>query len=789
MSRLASTEEEDNQSDFVKVGLPVVKALCTFVEYQQPFAFQCQAHVADGGNPDSSDIMGQSSLEVLDVKKLQKDDEAISFIFPFVKNKQKPTSRDVKGKPKRAQLMAWQWQKLRIVEGILYRQRQTDEGTKLQLVLPEQCQDLVLTSMHDEMGHQGRDRTLDLVRSRFYWPGMSVAVGQKVSNCDRCIRRKNITTDCASLISIESCEPLQLVCIDYLSLEPSQGYDSVLIITDHFSKYAQAIPTRNQTAKTTARLLYDNFILHYGIPDRLHSDNGRSFENKIIEELCAIMGIEKSHTTPYHPESNGIAERFNRSLLSMLGTLPVDKKSAWKEHIASVVHAYNSTRHATTGYSPYQLMFGREAKLPIDVMFGLSTADDNSKTYTEYVRKLRKKIEHGFELARKNTTESQKGQAEIHDKKVRGVTLQVGDLVLVRNKHVHRCDKLADYWEPDVYKVLAKPYPQLPVYVVKPQKGGRKRTLHRNLLVPYLVAPPTKRDDTSAEVESDSEDEETGFLAVSQQPAYNAPDISAGSTLPSSNTDTDMPTSMSVNSDTQEIDLDADDSMTLDEPVVSHDHDVNTIDVLHGDTDASQPDAEASTADQDMGTSGNVPVVEQQGTQEMDTSFGSQDADMSGAPQEHTSSETETDAGTVTDDHDGSEPVNSQHIPVEPDTAASVQDTEDVPEEETSETDVSEQPQPPIAPEPKTTKRHAKQVPPTGALRRSTRTCKPPDRLVAGQYQAKHVTVESDMSESPLDSKSEWKQKAELFEKMIAANPQLLSNPQVLQSFLDLTRV
>ena len=95
--------------------------------------------------------------------------------------------------------------------------------------------------------------------------------------------------------------PLQLVCMDYLTLEPSKGgQQNILIITDHFTRYAQAIPTRNQTAQTTAEVLFNNYIVHYGIPERLHSDQGANFESKVIEELCRMTGITKSRMTSYH---------------------------------------------------------------------------------------------------------------------------------------------------------------------------------------------------------------------------------------------------------------------------------------------------------------------------------------------------------------------------------------------------------------------------------------------------------------------------------------------------------
>lgn len=131
----------------------------------------------------------------------------------------------------------------------------------------------------------------------------------------------------APLVPITSSFPLELVCIDFLKLERSVGrYENVLAIMGHFTRYAQAIPTLNQTVGTTARVLFEKFIVYYGFPKRLHSDKGRNFESKVIKELCQLAHITKSRTIPYHAIGNGMCERFNRTLMHKLGTLSDENK-------------------------------------------------------------------------------------------------------------------------------------------------------------------------------------------------------------------------------------------------------------------------------------------------------------------------------------------------------------------------------------------------------------------------------------------------------------------------------
>ncbi len=355
---------------------------------------------------------------------------------------------------------------------------------------------MVLTCLHDDMGHLGIERTLDLIRSRFYWPRMANAVERKIRTCERCVRRKSAVQKAAPLINIRTSRPLELVCIDFLSVEPdSSNTKDILVITDHFTKYAVAIPTQNQKAQTVDRCLWDHFLVHYGFPEKLHSDQGPDFESNTIRELCRIAGIRKVRTTPYHLRGNPV-ERFNRTLLQMLGTLENKAKAHWKEYVKPLVHVYNCTRNDVTGYSPYELMFGRQPRLPLDIAFGLLN-DEPCHSHSKYVTSLKSRLEESYKLALENSRKVAKQNKKRFDRNVVASVLEVGDRVLVRNVRLRGKQKLSDKWEPNVYVVLKKAQ-NVPVYTVCPEgKDGPIRTLHRDLLLPCGFLPSVELEETT----------------------------------------------------------------------------------------------------------------------------------------------------------------------------------------------------------------------------------------------------------------------------------------------------
>ena len=453
----------------------------------------------------AENILQASALSDKDWRKAQQQDPTLNLAVQYLKSGAGKPASQILANPSYDTRYLKDWDRLYLRNGILYRTGSVNHQEFQQLVVPLTYRDDIFEALHSDLGHQGRDRTTSLIKQRFFWPGIDSFVAERVRQCHRCIMRKSNPGISAELVNIVSTAPMEIVCVDFLSLERSKGgIENVLVITDHFSRYAQAFPTRNQTARTTARILFDQFIVHYGFPARLHSDQGQNFESKLIKELCDIAGVEKSRTTPYHAMGNGQVERFNQTLLQMLGTLEEYQKSDWKAHVPTLVHAYNATMHDSTGYSPYFLMFGRHPRLAIDAFLGLSPDPLSAKHQTEYARKLRERLHFAYRTAQKATQKSAAKHKATYDLKARHSTLHEGDRVLVKNVGIRGKQKLADRWERTPYIIKCQPNPDIPVYEVQSEnpRARKTRTLHRNLLLPFSsvglprgrVAPKTVHD-------------------------------------------------------------------------------------------------------------------------------------------------------------------------------------------------------------------------------------------------------------------------------------------------------
>ena len=221
-----------------------------------------------------------------------------------------------------------------------------------------------------------------------------------------------------------------------------------------------------------------------GVPRYLHTDQGRNFESNLVKELCRLLGITKTRTTPYHPQSDGMVERFNRTLLNMLSISAQENETDWDLHLPAVMLAYRTSVHATTGETPFMLMFGREVSLPIDIMYGTPTSKLPPSS-SQYAQTLCNRLETAYYQARTHTKLMQRQQKEVYDQRLEGSPYQVGDLVWLHCPAVPRgrSHKLHRPWQGpfEVIKGITNV-----VYRIRRCNPPHKRlVIHFNHLKPY----------------------------------------------------------------------------------------------------------------------------------------------------------------------------------------------------------------------------------------------------------------------------------------------------------------
>ena len=424
------------------------------------------------------------------IAEKQQKDPTLKRVIEILKTGKRPTSNQRKKETKEVIILLHQWKKLFIDENNILRRKYKSFQ---QIILPPEMKQLIYTELHNNMGHLGVDRVTQLARTRVYWPKMETDIEEYILEKCRCLKqRKPTVKKFAPIQSIITSSPMELVSIDFVHLETSSGgYQYILTIIDHFTRFVQLYPTCNKSAKTAAVHLFNDFINRFGIPLRLLHDQGKEFENKLFYHLEKLYGITKSHTTPYHPQSNGLTERMNQTILGMLRTLEEKEKSNWKNAINSLTHAYNCTRHDTTGYAPYYLMFGRHPRLPLDLILGEPTSTP-SRSYEEYSKKWQENMKEAYKIAADKTEKRKKTDQRRVNRKAVLQELQPGSRVLIRNLSERGGPgKIRSYWEQQVHQIIDHKGNTGVVYAVRPENNpnGIVRIIHRNHLLPCNSLP------------------------------------------------------------------------------------------------------------------------------------------------------------------------------------------------------------------------------------------------------------------------------------------------------------
>ena len=264
-------------------------------------------------------------------------------------------------------------------------------------------------------------------------------MGEWCKGCTRCATRKSSAPkQRANLQTHRAGYPMQIVCVDIMGPLPEteKGSKYVLVAADCFTNWVEVYGIQNQEAATVAVKLIDEMFCRFSPPEQVHSDQGRQFESLHLKEVCNLLQIKKTHTTPYRPQGKGLVEQFNRTLLDMLATAVGDHPSDWKIHIRKLCFAYNTSVHSTTGYSLFFLMSGRRATIPVDLMYSLN--QEQKKELPDYVHQLWEGLKEAYALVRNHFELEHQQQKAIYDKTVHGKPFSKGDMVWLSSPAIPR---------------------------------------------------------------------------------------------------------------------------------------------------------------------------------------------------------------------------------------------------------------------------------------------------------------------------------------------------------------
>ena len=199
--------------------------------------------------------------------------------------------------------------------------------------------------------------------------------------------------------------------------ETDNGNRFVLVIGDYWTKWMEAYPIPDHTASTVASVLVYQFISRFGIPQQIHSDQGREFEAVLFQEMCKLLQIDKTRTTPWRPCSNGLVENFNRTLGALLRQMTSKHQRDWDEHIGLATMAYRSMVHESTGQTPNRMMLGRELPMPSHLLVETPEQDESQdSTDLTFIAGLEKRMQEAHELAREQLKRSHVHQKREYDR-------------------------------------------------------------------------------------------------------------------------------------------------------------------------------------------------------------------------------------------------------------------------------------------------------------------------------------------------------------------------------------
>lgn len=431
-------------------------------------------------------VPGLENYTLQDIAAMQSEDSEFGPIYDQVYKATKGETQDKQG----FHLL----HSYTLIDDVLYRRVENKEGVGLAICLPIRLILYVLYAYHDDMfsgGHLGFQKTYEKLKSRVYWKNMQEIVRKYIQSCADCQSKKSENLPAAGLMvpfRSQAMEVFEEISIDIKGpmTSATSGRRYIFVATDHLSKYAVARAVRSATMRTMAEFLLEDIITKHGCPLTILTDRGKQFTAHFSEYLYKRLGVQHLMTTAYRPQCNGQVERMNRTLAEMLSMYCSNNQKDWDKGLQAVIFCYNTSVHATTGYSPFFLVHGREATLPPDRALRiprLQYMDDE-----QILHNINHNLREAKKMARENIIKAATKSKEYHDKSHRNVSYAVGDFVWVYypTRVIGQSDTLQHCFH-GPFEVMAA-HSNGVNYTIKGSAKGRKQVydkVHVSRLKPY----------------------------------------------------------------------------------------------------------------------------------------------------------------------------------------------------------------------------------------------------------------------------------------------------------------
>ncbi|XP_073699461.1 uncharacterized protein [Garra rufa] len=374
-----------------------------------------------------------------------------------------------------------------VQNGLLYCVAERRGEVKRLLVVPKEKTETVLelAHAHPMAGHLGAQNTVQRIRDRFHWPGLEAEVKRFCQACPACQRTSPRKPPPSPLIPLPIIGvPFERIGMDIVGPLPrsGRGHEHILVIVDYATRYPEAVPLRQANAKSIAREL---FLLcsRVGLPSEILTDQGTPFMSRLMADLCRLLKVRQIRTSVYHPQTDGLVERFNQTLKQMLRKVAAEDKKDWDLLLPYVLFGVREVPQASTGFTPFELLFGRQPRGLLDVAReAWEQQPAVYRTVVEHVQDMRSKIDRVMPLVREHLVKSQQAQQRLYNRAAQPREFHPGDKVMVLVPNV-ACKFLAQWQGP--YTVEERVGP-VNYRVRQPGRRQAVQLYHVNLLKKWV---------------------------------------------------------------------------------------------------------------------------------------------------------------------------------------------------------------------------------------------------------------------------------------------------------------